>query len=327
MRGITSILLLLLLGQLRVTQAQTCCSGGVPLTGNLGMPSAASGTWQFSPAYDLNYMNTLKQGSQTIQDQSRRRMTQSLLFETGYSISDRFYISGLFTYVFQTRRIEQFGSINKDFVHGLGDAVVLLSYRLGGEANRKWEFITGLGPKIPMGRSDMSNADRITYNADLQPGSGAWDIIAWGLFSRQAIIRPSTNLSLRMIYRQTGTNDNYLEFSTYRFGNEFQVIAGISEQLLAGRHLFDPSLLLRFRSTGPDHLGGAELPNTGGRWLYLVPGLVYHPSPAFHIRLAGEIPVYANLQGIQLTTSFRLTAGIYYRLTRNKPADINFKTL
>ena len=317
MRG-TIVLLLLLFFQIGDSSGQTCCSGGVPLTGNLGMPSAARGTWQFSLAYDLNYLHTLKEGRISIPDLSRRRTTQSILLETGYSISDRLFISGLFTYVLQTRRIERFGYINTDLLHGIGDAVVLLSYRLGGGPNRKWELLAGAGPKIPLGRSDISSGDGIIYNADLQPGSGAWDVVAWALFSRQGIIRPSTNLSFRTIYRHTGTNENYLEFSTYSFGKEFQCIAGISEQFLAGRHIFDPSLLLRFRYAGPDLLGGNKLPNTGGEWLYLVPGLVYHPTPDLHLRLAGEIPIYANLEGIQLTTSFRLTAGIYYRLAGKK---------
>jgi hypothetical protein len=324
MRGSVYILLLVLAGQFHPIRGQTCCSGGVPLTGNLGMPSAPSGSWQFSLSYDLNYMNTLKEGNLTIDDKSRRRMTQSILLETGYSVSNRFYISGLFTYVFQSRIIEQFGSSNRDFIHGLGDAVVLFSYRLGGELDRKWEFLTGVGPKIPLGKSNMSNPDGITYNADLQPGSGAWDVIAWGLFSRQGIIRPSTNFSLRTIYRLSGVNENYLDYTTNQFGNELQVIAGVSEQFLAGRHLLDPSLLLRFRSTGPDLFGGNELPNTGGKWLYLIPGLVYHPSPVFHIRMAAEIPVYSDLEGIQLTTSFRFTAGIYFRLARNQAADLTF---
>lgn len=324
MRGFIKLIIFLLPFFVPDIFGQTCCSGGVPLTGNLGMPSAASGTWQFSPSYDLNYMNTLKQGRQTVQDQSRTRLTQSLLFETGYSISDRLYISGLFTYVLQTRRVEQFGSVNTDFLYGVGDAVVLLSYRFTGGEAKKWELITGVGPKIPMGRSDMANLDGITYNADLQPGSGAWDIIGWGLLSRQGIIRPSTNLSLRMIYRYTGTNPNYLEFTTYQFGNEFQAIAGISEQLLAGRNIIEPSLLLRFRRAGPDLLGGNQLPNTGGEWVFIVPGLVFHPSPVLHIRLAGEIPVYANLEGIQLTTSFRITAGIYYRLSSKKNSALTF---
>ena len=105
------IILFLLPIQVRDIHGQTCCSGGVPLTGNLGMPSAARSTWQFSPSYDLNYLNTLKQGRQTVQDQSLRRLTQSFLFETAYSISNRLYISGLFTYVLQTRRIEQFLSL------------------------------------------------------------------------------------------------------------------------------------------------------------------------------------------------------------------------
>jgi hypothetical protein len=301
-----------------MASAQTCCSGGVPLTGNLGMSSASAGTWQFAPSHDLNYMHTLKQGRKTLADPSRMRITQSMLLETGYSISDRLSVSGLFTYVFQTRRIEQFGSVNRDFLHGVGDGVILVSYRLGDGNGQGWELITGAGPKLPLGRSDLASADGITYNADLQPGSGALDLIGWGLFSRSGFIRPSSSFSLRLIYRHTGTNKNYLEFSSYRFGNELQAIAGLSDQFLAGRQVLEPSLLLRFRTVGPDRLGGNVLPNTGGNWVYLVTGLNYHPSQVLHVRLAGEIPIYADLEGIQLTTSFRLTAGVYFRLTKSK---------
>jgi hypothetical protein len=229
------IILIFFLFPVRDSNGQTCCSGGVPLTGNLGMPSAAGGTWQFSLSYDLNYLHTLKEGRFSVPDFSRRRTTQSILLETGYSISDRIFISVLFTYVLQTRRIEGFGSVNKDMLHGIGDAVILLSCRLGGGAGQPWELLAGAGPKIPLGRSDLASGDGIIYNADLQPGSGAWDVIAWALFSRQGVIRHSTNISLRTIYRHTGTNDDYLEFSTYRFGKEFQAIAGISDQFLAGK--------------------------------------------------------------------------------------------
>jgi hypothetical protein len=81
--------------------------------------------------------------------------------------------------------------------------------------------------------------------------------------------------------------------------------------------------MLRFRYSGPDYLGGSELTNTGGKWIFLVPGVVWQAAPGFHVRLAAEIPVYSYLKGTQLTTDFRLTAGLYFRIKGRRNSIIN----
>lgn len=314
MRGRSQIIILLLVIHSSGSLAQTCCSGGVPLTGNLGMPYATRGSWQFSFSYDHNRMTTLMEGDRVVEDDSRKRLTQSLLLETAWSVTNNISVNALFTWVSQTRTINQFGNQTTDQLHGIGDAVLLLTWRLTGESTGTWELLAGAGPKIPLGKSDLRSPSGIRYNADLQPGSGAWDGIGWALLSKSGLPRPTGNLSIRMIYRYTGVNHDYLGQSDYRFGNELQLIAGISDQLAIGAGILDPSLLLRFRMAGADMTEGAILPNTGGRWLYLIPGIVYHPAPRFHIRLAGEIPIYRYLEGIQLTSDFRITAGLYFRI-------------
>ena len=40
--------------------SQTCCSGGVPLSGNIGFEGANQGAFQMELSYDLNYLATLK---------------------------------------------------------------------------------------------------------------------------------------------------------------------------------------------------------------------------------------------------------------------------
>lgn len=39
---------------------QTCCSGGVPLSSNLGLPTGEQGTIQMALTYDLNVFRNLK---------------------------------------------------------------------------------------------------------------------------------------------------------------------------------------------------------------------------------------------------------------------------
>jgi len=316
---ILSLVLILIFAE---SGAQTCCSGGVPLTGNLGMPASSSGSWQFSLSYDHNRMSNLLEGSTRVDEDSRSRLTRSVLFESAYSISNRIYLSGLLTYVFQQRTIDYLGGGTTDRISSLGDAVFLLTYRLGGSSMQKWEFLVGAGPKIPLGRSDLRSPVGILYNADMQPGSGAWDAIVWGLLSRSEVIRPTTQLSIRYIYRYTGTNPDYLGSNSYRFGNETQVIAGISDSFLLGSLIVDPSLMLRFRYAEGDISNGFNLPNTGGRWMYLVPGITYNLTPDMHMGISGEIPLYTYLDGIQLSTDFRVRAGIYLRLS-GKEKGIN----
>ena len=113
-----------------ISYAQTCCSGGVPLSSNLGMPPNDQGIWQFSISYDLLVLNSLKEGSETIEDQSRIRKTQSILTEIGYGITRRIAVDLFIPYVYQQRRIEQFGKTDFVTTNGIGDVALLLNINL-----------------------------------------------------------------------------------------------------------------------------------------------------------------------------------------------------
>jgi len=58
--------------------SQTCCSGGVPLGGNVGFASYENRLYQFDLSYDLNVLSTLFNESEVLQDNSRLRSTQSI---------------------------------------------------------------------------------------------------------------------------------------------------------------------------------------------------------------------------------------------------------
>ncbi len=47
--------------------AQTCCSGGVPLSGNIGFEGSNRGTLQMELGYDLNYISTLKKEDEWVE--------------------------------------------------------------------------------------------------------------------------------------------------------------------------------------------------------------------------------------------------------------------
>ena len=134
--------------------AQACCSGGVPVSSNLGLPISSANALQWSLSYDYNALNTLKTGSVTQPSRERERTTQSILLELGYSFSNRFSVDGFFAYLQQDRFIRLSDDLTR--TRGIGDAVFLFKYNL--IANESSSLTLGAGPKIPLGNTDhLSN--------------------------------------------------------------------------------------------------------------------------------------------------------------------------
>ncbi len=298
--------------------AQTCCSGGIPLSNNIGLSQEEKGTIQIGLNYDYNNLNTLNSGTETLNDNSRLRITHSILLNTNYSITNRFSVEGLFTWVNQRRKISQFGNENLDQTSGIGDAVLLLKYNfpklLGEESN----IAIGLGTKIPLGSSTEINDQGIRLNADLQPGSNAWDIIYWTSFSKNFSFRPSFTLSSRAIYRSTGTNNTYFDNSSYKFGNEFQGFISFSDQFILFKTLTTPSISFKYRNARQDKIDNFDLDNTGGNWISVIPNFSINLNSNLIFSTKAEIPIHNNVDGTQLTPTYRITTGLLLKISPKK---------
>ena len=306
---------------------QTCCSGGVPLSNNLGLENQGKGFFQIGINYDFNNLNTLNFGTTSLNDNSRKRITHSVLLNTGYSITNRLSVEALLTWVNQRRVIHQFGNIDLQQTQGIGDAVVLAKYEfpkiLGASSNAS----LGIGAKIPIGSFDETNNLGITYIADLQPGSGAWDLILYTALSKNFDFRPSTTFSGRIIYRATGENTGYLNgLQGYEYGNEIQTFIGISDEFLVFKTLINPGLTTKYRKAEKDRIKGFELDNTGGKWISIIPNLSVQLSPEITFLSKIELPIHSNVDGTQLTPTFRFTGGLLINL-KLKKNEINFNNL
>lgn len=304
-----------------VLEAQTCCSGGVPLSGNIGFEGADQGALQMEISYDLNYLATLKNGSDIYTDESRRRITQSVLLKAGYSLSSWFAFDALFSYVRQGRSVAYQEATNHSNTSGIGDAVFITKFILSRYAESGTEIQLGAGPKIPFGRSDMADERGILYNADLQPGSGSWDLITWGYFLKQINKRPTTVLSARVIGRINGSNQEYLGSQNYHFGNSIQLYLGAGDQFLVGNKIISTSVSVRFRKTLADGINGIELDNTGGQWINIIPSIGWRIGQRSQIQFIPEIPVISKVEGIQLTPTFRMQVGIYHNFQRKNISE------
>ena len=160
-----------------IMQGQTCCSGGTPLTGNLGIQGIESKSFYFQLVYDYNFLNDLFSGKQILHDNTSERSTQTILFQGIYSFSNRFSVNTLFTFVSQQRKnFSQTGTTNVTKTNGVGDAVVLAQYTPF--SNLKRSLTLALGPKLPIGKFDAVDSEfGIALSPDLQPGTGSLDAI------------------------------------------------------------------------------------------------------------------------------------------------------
>jgi len=294
-------------------QGQTCCSGGVPLSGNLGLPIAESKNWQFSASYDLNVLKTLQTETQKLDDNSRKRTTHTAIFQIGYRINEKISFEALLPFVRQERLITPIGlPENFEATNGIGDGVLLAKYRVFKD------YQIGIGLKLPTGSSTKNNSQGLPLNADLQPGSGSWDLIYWVSGRQNLKFRPSSTISLVATYRSTGENDSYLGSQVYEFGNEFQAIFGFADQFLIEDQIVNPSIGIKYRNVQNDIVDEFNVPSTGGEWLFIRPGITFVFGRGISFSTIAEIPLSAKIEGTQVTPTYRLNFAFFKTFSNKK---------
>ncbi len=317
MRQFKTITLRVLLGTLLAGTAvplagQACGCGGVPLLGSLGGVGPLAGDWQIDGQYEYNDISGLASGILRLPFDGRRQLSQSGIMRVTYGLSRSLTVSVLLTAIVKTRVVT-----DTDIAAGLGDGIVLLQVNLlPGLSYPQRDIMLGLGFKAPLGPSDLS-AGGVRYSPDLQPTSGAWDLLATFYATTEIFPPRQAKLFGSASYRLTSADPAFSpNDQDYRFGNETLFSIG-SSYGLGPRAV--ASLQLNARHTQPDRLGRQIQPNTGGVWLFAAPGFSYNVTPAVNLALSGQLPLRHWLNGaIQLTTRFSFALSIQYAFRGGK---------
>ncbi len=314
MRSIYVILFLLFSTQIDV-RAQACCSAGTPLLSTMETSATPAGAMTASLTYEYNQLQDVVYGSDEIEG-LRQRLSQSMLLELSYGLNMRWSFAALFSFNRQTRQLNSptsSDSRNKLSTGGLGDAMILAKYNLIPlTLPRQLQLTVGGGVKAPTGRSDLKE-NGFLLPADMQPGTGSWDALVW-LYGYKGFL-PAVQAQLfgSASYRINGPNDRYqsinLDTEGYRFGNVLNVQLGGAYRTLS---YFDFTLRARYIHRKRDQLSGTGVNNTGGQWFYIVPGLNINIKN-ISLHLNGRLPLYRDLNGIQLTTSYAFKTAVFYQ--------------
>lgn len=238
-----------------------------------------------------------------------------------YLVNPRLQVSA--TLPFVSRRHEHIaaesGAVEQWNFSALGDVAAQARYEVfqshSSAPNQLW---ISAGLKFPTGaRHEVSATNGAPAEVTIQPGTGSTDILlgaSWnggflhdtglpGLLGNTTVIPYFASVN----YRRNGRGTD-----SYRKGNELQLSVG-SEYPLSDRvHVLGQ---INARQASKDFVGSTdEDPNlTGGKYVFVSPGLRVMIGRGASAYGYVQVPVYQNVNGLQLTSRVNYMIGIQQR--------------
>jgi hypothetical protein len=183
-----------------------------------------------------------------------------------------------------------------------GDARLLGRYQtaLGEQGSIGLQF----GTKLPTGSHQVANGDGTVAERALQPGTGSTDAILGAYYAHRPKFRDTSWFVQAQLQSAIATKDEF------RPGSQLSVSAGISQPVAD-----QLSLLLQLNALAKrrDSGANAEPDLSGGRYLFVSPGLSYAINAGSRLYGYVQLPVHRHVNGIQLTADWSLVAGYSLR--------------
>ena len=188
----------------------------------------------------------------------------------------------------------------------LGDARVLGRRQWHAEnapAERLDFFGATFGLKLPTGRTDVRNAEGELAERTLQPGSGTTDLLLGGYFRR--VLGAGSSWFADALWQQPHNSRD-----EFRPGARLSLDAGYRREMSDRLGLM---LQLNFLHRARDSGDQAEPDNSGGKFLFLSPGLSYALGKNLQLYTFLQLPLYQYVNGVQLTADWAFVGGASVR--------------
>ena len=204
--------------------------------------------------------------------------------------------------------------------NGFGDMKIIGRY-FGFAEQKDWGFQFGV--KLPTGSNNQTavgnnNGNIVAVDPGLQLGTGSTDAIIgvykfgiipktedWGYFGNvqyQATVKPTNVPSTIAAINAAGGVGN-----SYRPGNALNINVGTNYQ---GWDKWVPTLQFNYLYKTADSGTAADTWSTGGTLLYATPGILYKLTDQTQVYANVQLPVYQNVNGIQLVPSYIASMGV-----------------
>jgi len=200
---------------------------------------------------------------------------------------------------------------------GLGDLSFYSQYRFIGDSDSRKHASVLLGIKMPTGKTNVSNDEGHRFEAEHQPGSGSWDLLAGLAFTRQW---SQASLDSNVLYALAGDGSqdsnlgdvfNYNVALSYRLGSGDSHDHRVANQEHAHRqNSWDIAVELNGEWRDNVSVAGQRQDHTGGNLIYLAPSVRFNSGKGWAAYASLGVPVVRDLNGIQSDPKFRLFVGI-----------------
>ncbi len=295
--------------------SQTCCTAGAPTSTSLEVNSNANNAFSVQLGYEYKSINLLIDNNQRIENDPRSRAGQNVSLKTDYILNDKWSFSAFIPLVYQTR--STFSESQNSL--GLGDLSLVTQYALySGETNN---VSLSFGAKLPTAHTNHRGSSQILLSPDMQSGSGSMDYLFRVAYQRSQFLSPNLTGFSSLVYRKNGVNDSFgatdsFEGRRFGFGDELNLILGFSYLHVESSGFFVPDLSLKIRHAEANIEQEVTAPNSGGFWFSVPVGFSFVPAEHISIRVFSEIPVYQDLEGLQISNNF--TAGVQFQYSFKK---------
>ena len=190
----------------------------------------------------------------------------------------------------------------------LGDMRVTARRRLASREDANTHTLStsalSFGLKLPTGATDVKNAQGSEAERSLQPGSGTTDFVLGSSYSVALPLQNLTGFVQGLAQLPMNQPDDY------RPGHRLNLDLGGRYDL--GERL---GVLLQFNALfkARDQGANAEPEDTGGKFLFASPGLSYAFSRRVQAYGFVQLPVYQDVNGVQLVARYAFVAGLNTR--------------
>lgn len=327
--------------------AFACASCGCSLNTDIGTQGMGmNGGWTLDLRYDTLNQNKLRYGTKSIsqaqaattpnsktgQNAEVERYTQNnyLTASLDYNDGESWGVTGVLPYIMRNHSTlgtyESGGDLpptSGDGAYssktaGIGDMKIIGRY-FGLAEQKDWGIQFGV--KLPTGSRSQTGtladgSGAVAIDPGLQAGTGSTDLIAgvykfgfindsesWGYFTQAqyqaAVMVQSVPNSL--------VSAGYSAGGSYRPGNAANLNLGVNYQNF---EKWVPTLQLNMLYKTADSGTAADTWATGGTLAYLTPGLLYRLTDQTQVYANLQLPVYQNVNGIQLTPSYIASMGV-----------------
>lgn len=310
----TRILLLALIGLCFNFQTLAqCCAAGNPSSGG-GALGMAKNSFSVSASFLHSYSDTYFEGNQ----ESNWDYLKNTNFDFGmlslhYGLTDKLKLSTELGYFIDKSIQYSFIDVTRK-AGGLGDAAIGLQYHLYSNMERMIHIAPMVKVSLPVGQFDQMDGN-IILPIDIQPSSGSYKLNTSILISKKFF---GSKFSLTSFLSSEFSQRIHTERTDYKYGNlynaSFKLTHRSSEKLNTRLSL---NLIHRKKALDKGNL----MESTGGSFLNLQAGISYRLKNNYSVNTSVGIPVYKNVNGIQLTNKYNIAFGVSkgFKLKTLKP--------